>query len=295
MTLLQLILSGVLVGSVYGLIAMGFVIVYRSANVFNMAYGQFAVLGAFIAWTFIGSPSAPKMPFPVAFFLTLLVAVALGLAIERLVFRRMIGRPLFSSFILTLGLLAILNSVILIVWGPETVAFAKAFPSGSINLGGIILAKEYIRAFCVSAVAVAAFAFFFQRTKLGLAIRAAYDNQIAARCLGVSARLNSQIAWVLCALFATIGGILIASVQGVSVFLSELVMVVLAVVFLGGLDSLIGCMVGGLVLAIGVNLAGYYLNPYVPGIGSVFGLIVILLVLLIRPSGLFGTKPVERV
>jgi len=207
----------------------------------------------------------------------------------------MIGRPLFSSFILTLGLLAILNSVILIVWGPETVAFAKAFPSGSINLGGIILAKEYVWAFCVSAVAVAAFAFFFQRTKLGLAIRAAYDNQIAARCLGVSARLNSQIAWALCALFATIGGILIASVQGVSVFLSELVMVVLAVVFLGGLDSLIGCMVGGLVLAIGVNLAGYYLNPYVPGIGSVFGLIVILLVLLIRPSGLFGTKPVERV
>ena len=110
--ILQLLLSGILVGSVYGLIAMGFVIVYRSSRVFNMAYGQFAVLGAFVAWTFIGSPGAPRMPFPLAIFLTLLFAVAFGLAVERFLFRRMIARPIFSSFIMTLGLLAILNGVI---------------------------------------------------------------------------------------------------------------------------------------------------------------------------------------
>jgi len=274
---------------------MGFVIVYRSSRVFNMAYGQFAVLGAFVAWTFIGSPGAPRMPFPLAIFLTLLFAVAFGLAVERLLFRRMIARPIFSSFIMTLGLLAILNGVIMIVWGPQTVAFAKTFPTGVVNLGDIVLAKEYIWTFGIAMVAIAAFVFFFQRTKLGLAIRAAYDNQVAARCLGVSAKLNSQIAWVLCALIATIGGILIASVQGVSILLSELVMVVLAVVLLGGLDSLVGCMFGGLVLAIGMNMANYYLSPYLGGIGSIFGLILILLVLLIRPSGLFGAKPVERV
>lgn len=296
MTILgQLLLSGVLVGGVYGLIAMGFVIVYRSGRVFNMAYGQFAVLGAFIAWTFIGSPPAPRLPFPVAIFLTLLVAIAFGLVIERLLFRRLMGRPLFSSFILTLGLSAILTSLVMIAWGPKTLVFAKTFPSGPINLGDIVLAREYLWTFAIAVVTVAAFVFFFQRTKLGLAIRAAYDNQVAARCLGVSARLNAQIAWVLCVVIATIGGILIASVQGVSLLLSELVMVVLVVVLLGGLDSFVGCLFGGLVLAIGTNLASYYLSPHLPGIEGVFGLILILLILLIRPSGLFGTKPVERV
>jgi len=136
---------------------------------------------------------------------------------------------------------------------------------------------------------------FFWRTRIGLAMRAAYDDQVAARCLGVSAKLNSQIAWVVSALIATTGGILIASVSGVSMLLSELVMVVLAVVLIGGMDSLIGCIVGGLILAIGQNLSSYYVGPHIPGIETIFSMILILLILLIRPSGLFGTQPIERV
>jgi branched-chain amino acid transport system permease protein len=294
-TLLQLIISGILVGGIYGLIGMGFVIVYRSSKVFNMAYGQFAVVGAFMAWTFIGSPEAPRLPFPLAFFLTLLFAVAFGLLIERLLFRRMIGRPLFASFILTLGLLAILNSLVLIIWGPKTYILAQGLPKGPLSLGGISLQKEYVFAFIIAIAVVIAFFIFFKRTRLGLAIRAAYNNQVAARCLGVSARLNSQIAWVLCSLLATMGGILIATVQGVGTQLSDLVMVVLVVVLIGGMDSLVGCIFGGLLLAIGENLASYYLGSLLPGVGSIFGIVVILLILLIRPNGLFGSKPVERV
>lgn len=293
--LLQLILSGVLVGSVYGFVAMGFVITYRSTQVFNMSYGQFAVLGAFIAWTFIGSPEAPRLPLPIALFLTLITAIVFGLAVERLFFRHMIGRPLFATFMLTLGLLAILHSVVMIAWGPKTLALAATLPKGPVSLGNVVLAKEYIWSFCLAVVATLAFAFFSRRTKLGLAMRAAYDNQVAARCLGVSSELNSQIAWAMCAVIATIGGILIAIVSGISLRLSELVMVVLAVVLIGGLDSFIGCICGGLVLAIGANLVGYYLSPHLPGIETIFSMILILLVLLIRPSGLFGTKPIERV
>jgi len=292
---LQLILSGILVGSVYGLIAMGFVITYRSTQVFNMSYGQFAVLGAFIAWTFIGSPEAPRLPLPIALFLTLVVAILLGLVIERLFFRRMIGRPLFATFMLTLGLLAILHSVVMVAWGPKSLALAATLPKGPVNLGDIVLAKEYLWSFCLAMIATLAFALFFRRTKLGLAMRAAYDNQVAARCLGVSAELNSQIAWAMCALIATIGGILIATVSGVSLHLSELVMLVLAVVFIGGLDSLVGCICGGLILAVGTTLTSYYLNPHLPGIATIFSMILMLLVLLIRPSGLFGTKQIERV
>jgi branched-chain amino acid transport system permease protein len=248
-----------------------------------------------MAWTFLGSPTAPRLPFGLAIFLTLLFSVAFGLVVERILFRRMIGRPLFIGFILTLGLLAILNSAVMIIWGPQTYIMSQTFPKGTINIGDIAIQKEYVWTFIIAMVAVVGFFIFFRRTRLGLAIRAAYNNQVAARCLGVSARLNSQIAWVLCSLLATIGGILIATVQGVSTRLSDLVMVVLVVVLVGGMDSLVGCIFGGLMLAIGENLANYYLQDYIPGIGSIFGVIMILLVLLIRPNGLFGSKPVERV
>jgi branched-chain amino acid transport system permease protein len=293
--MLQLVLSGILVGSVYGLIAMGFVITYRNAQVFNIAYGQFAVVGAFIAWTFIGSPSEPRLPLPVALLLTIIAAVVLGLVIERVLFRHMIGRPIFATFMLTLGLLAVLYSVVMIAWGPSTVALSTTIPKGPVHLGDIVLSREYIWSFGLAMVAVVALVLFFRFTRIGLAMRAAYEDQVAARCLGVSVRLNSKVAWVLCTVIATVGGILIASVSGVSMMLSELVMVVLAVVLVGGMDSFVGCIVGGLIVAIGHNLASYYLGPHIPGIESIFGMILILVILLIRPNGLFGTRPIERV
>jgi len=293
--ILQLIIAGILVGGVYGLIAMGFVVVYRSSQVFNMAYGQFATIGAFMAWTFLGSPAAPRLPLPVALLCTLLFAIAFGLAIERLLFRRLIGKPLFIAFALTLGLLAVMDSIIMMAWGPQARAFAQTFPRTPIFLGEIVITQEHLWSFAIAAVIVLAFTIFTRRTKLGLAMRAAQDNQIAARCLGVSARLNSQIAWVTCTILATMGGILIAMTTGVSLGLSSLVLVALSIVLLGGLDSIVGCLVGGLILAIGSNLMAYYADPLVPGISSILGTLLILLILIFRPSGLFGSKPVERV
>jgi branched-chain amino acid transport system permease protein len=207
----------------------------------------------------------------------------------------MIGKPIFATFMLTLGLLAVLHSLVMIVWGPETVALATTIPKGPVNVGDIVLAREYIWSFGLAVIVVLALVLFFRYTRMGLAMRAAYEDQVAARCLGVSAALGAKLAWVLCAVIATVGGILIASVSGVSMMLSELVMLVLAVVLIGGLDSFVGCIVGGLILAIGHNLASYYLGPYLPGVESIFGMILILVVLLIRPSGLFGAKPIERV
>lgn len=293
--LLQLVLSGILVGCVLGLIAMGFVITYRSAHVFNMAYGQFAMVGAYTAWTFLGSPGSPRLPLWLGLSLTMLFAIAFGLFVERAFFRRMIGRPLFAPFMLTLGLLAIINALVMLIWGPATLALAPTFPKGPVSLGDITLPQEYVWSFAVAMAVLIAFVFFFRSTRLGLAIRAAYDNQVAARCLGVSARLNSQIAWVISSLLATVGGILIASVQGVSPLLGELALSVLAVTMLGGLDSLVGCIAGGLVLAVGSNLASYYLNPHIQGFSEVFGVILILIVLLIRPAGLFGSRSIDRV
>jgi len=274
---------------------MGFVITYRSANVFNIAYGQFAVLGAFITWVFIGSPKAQGFPLPVALLLTLVSVVVFGLVVERFLFRHMVGKPLFATFMIALGLLALLHGVIMIIWGPGIRVLATTVPTGPVYLGRIVVAQEFVWSFALAILAALAFLFFFRRTTLGLAMRAAYDNQVAARCLGVSANLNSQIAWVLGALIATVGGVLIATVNGVSIQLSEMVMVVLAVVLIGGLDSLTGCVVGGLVLAIGKNLTCFYLSPYLPGIDGIFSMILILLVLMVKPSGIMGARPIERV
>jgi branched-chain amino acid transport system permease protein len=293
--LLQLLLSGVLVGGVYGLVAMGFVITYRSAGVFNIAYGQFAVIGAYMAWTFIGSPSAPRLPLPLAYGLTIIAAITFGLIVERVLFRHMIGKPIFATFMITLGLLAVLHSIVMLVWGPNTTAIATAIPKGPVNLGGIVLAQEHLWSFALAIILALILILFFRRTRLGLAMRAAYEDQLAARCLGVSAELNSKIAWIMCAVIATIGGILIASVSGISMMLSEMVLLVLAVVLIGGLDSITGCIIGGLILAIGHNLTSYYLEPLLPGIASVFSMILILVILMVRPTGLLGMRPIERV
>jgi branched-chain amino acid transport system permease protein len=295
--LLQLVVSGIMVGSVYSLIGMGFVITYRTTNVFNIAYGQYAVLGAFVAWSFIGSRDEPKFVLPLAVFFIILSMVVFGLLVERLIFRRMIGKPVFVTFMLSLGLLVLLRGLVMFIWdGASLRALSPTIPTGSMIIGNIAVRQELLWSFGLALLLTIAFLVFFKKTKLGLAMRAIYDNQIAARCLGVSARLNSQIAWVLSALIATAGGVLIAiGGAGVSLGLENLVLVVLAVVLIGGLDSLLGTVVGGLILAIGNNLAIYYLASFIPGIGTIFSMIVILLVLLIRPHGLMGTKPIERV
>ncbi|MBI2853519.1 MAG: branched-chain amino acid ABC transporter permease [Chloroflexi bacterium] len=294
-TLIQLIISGALVGGIYGLIAMGFVVAYRNARVFNIAYGQLAVVGAFVAWTFVGSPAAPRLPVPFAVVATLAVAVLLGLVVEWLLFRRMIDRSQFATFVASLGLLGVLQGLVMSVWGTKTLAMAPVFPKGPLHLGGIVLAREYLWAFLVAVLLAFVITLFFRRTRLGLAMRAAYDNQAAARTLGVSVRLSSQVAWSISAVIAAAGGILIATVGGVSMALSELVLVVLAVVLIAGMDSVAGCIAGGLVLAVGQNLVSYYAGAYFTGIESVFSMVLILIVLLVRPSGMFGTKPIERV
>ncbi|MDD5039358.1 MAG: branched-chain amino acid ABC transporter permease, partial [Dehalococcoidales bacterium] len=168
-------------------------------------------------------------------------------------------------------------------------------PTGTVRFSEIIMQQEYLWSFAIAIILTLALTMFFRRTRFGLAMRAAYDNQVVARSLGVSITLNSQIAWALCSVIATAGGILLATVSGISTALSELVMVVLIVVLLAGMDSLIGCLVGGFIVAIGQTLAGYYLGKYLPGIEGIFSFVLIIIILLFRPSGLFGVTPIERV
>lgn len=291
----NLLLSGVLVGGVYGMVALGFVLVYKSSRTINIAYGQFALLGAYMAWTFLGSEANPRLPVGLGLFLTLIFAVVFGLVVERVLFRRLLGHELHVGFMLTLGLMGLLDGLVFVIWGFDSKAMASVFPSGTLHLGSMVFRKEYLTSFIAAMVFLACFGYFFRRTKLGLAMRAAVDNPSAAQSVGVSLALNSQIAWVLCSLVATLGGILLATVFGVSHGLSGMVMIALAICIMGGLDSIGGAIAAGLFLGVASNLASYYGESYISGIGSIVPALLILLTLAIRPFGLLGSRPAERI
>jgi len=291
----NLVLSGILVGGVYGMIALGFVIVYKSSRTINIAYGQFVMLGAYMGWTFVGSETDPRLPVGLGLFLTLVFAVVFGLVVERLLFRRLLGHEMHVGFMLTLGLMGLLNGLALVIWGFDEKGMAPVLPSGTIHLWSMVFHKEYLASFIAAVVFLACFLYFFRRTKLGLAMRAAVDNPPAAQSLGVSIVLNSQIAWVLCSLIATLGGILLATAFGVGPGLSEMVMIVLSISILGGMDSIAGAVVAGLVLGIASNLAAYYGEAHISGISSIVPALLIILTMAIRPFGLLGSRPAERI
>jgi branched-chain amino acid transport system permease protein len=291
----NLVLSGLLIGGVYGMVALGFVVAYKCSRVINIAYGQFAMLGAYVAWTFMGSDISPRLPVGLALFLTFVFAVVFGLVVERVFFRRLLGYELHIGFMLTLGLMGLLDGVTMFTWGFAPQSLVSFLPGGPVHLGSIVLNKQYITSFFVAMVFLGCFLYFFRRTKLGLAMRAAAENQPVAQSLGVSIALNSQVAWVLCSLIATMGGILLATALGVSPGLSGLVMVALAICILGGLDSVGGAIAAGLLLGVASNLASYYGGRLVSGIDTIVPALLIFLTLAIRPFGLFGSRPVERI
>lgn len=298
-TFLTLITSGLLVGGVYGMLAQGFVVTYKCVGIFNIAYGQFAALGAFMAWTFMGSEAAPRLPVPVALLFTLLFAVVFGLVLERVIFRRALRfEPqmlMLLGFVLSLGVMGLLEGFTMFAWGSQPRPYPDFMPKGPLELGSVVLYKEYIVSFLVAMVLLLGFLYLFTRTKLGLGLRATSDNQQVAQSVGVNTKQSAQLAWILATVIGTTSGILLGVVFGVSPGLSMLTLTAMAVVILGGVDSFPGAVIGGLVLGTTTNLVDHYLESYMSGIGGIWGPVLIFTVLMIRPTGLLGTKRVERV
>ena len=298
-TFITLITSGLLVGGVYGMLAQGFVITYKCVGIFNIAYGQFAALGAFMAWTFMGSEAAPRLPVWAALVCTFLFAIAFGLVLERVIFRRALSfEPqmlMLLGFVLSLGLMGLLEGFTMFAWGSQPRPYPDFMPTGPLELGSVVLYKEYIWSCLVAVITLLIFLYLFARTKVGLGLRATSDNQQVAQSVGVNTKQSAQMAWILATIVGTTSGVLLGTVFGVSPGLANLTLVAMAVVILGGVDSFPGAVVGGLILGTSTNLVDHYLESYMSGIGGIWGPICIFLVLMIRPTGLFGARRVERV
>jgi branched-chain amino acid transport system permease protein len=291
---LQLVVNGIVVGSIYALVALGFVVIYKSSSILNFAQGEFLMLGAYVCLTIM---TGARVPFVPAFLLTLGFSVVLGLALERFALRPMIGEPVISVIMLTLGLSSILKAVVQGIWGTDTRPFHEVFPSEPVHLGRFPVSQGYLWSVGAVSLLLLLFALFFKYSRQGVAMRATAFSQQVALSMGISVRRIFALSWSIAAVVSAVGGILLGAVRGsVDGSLAFFGLKVVPVVILGGLDSVLGAIVGGIFIGVLENLSGGYLDPvFGGGVKEVAPFVALVLILMVKPYGLFGKVKIERV
>ncbi len=293
----QLLLAGVVIGSIYALAALGFVLIYKSSRVINFAHGQVIATGAFIAFALTQS----GLNFWLAGLLAMLATFALGMLIERVFLRRMVGEPIISVIMVTIGLASVVDGLLhLTPYGAGNFSFTTpaALSGAGIDLLGTQLSRVQLAGVLAALALLGGFTYFFNRSTMGITMRAVADDQMAAMSVGTSVERVFALAWAFAGLTAAAAGVILGLMSGLTLTgLAGIGLKVFPVVILGGLDSVLGAIVGGILIGVLENLAAGYLDGLVPGGGTrdVFPFIVLLIVLLLRPYGLFGTKEIERV
>ena len=288
-TFIQLTVSGLSNGAILALAALGFVLIYKASGVINFAQGQFLLIGAYVLWAAIVEFG---LHWIVGVMIAIALAVALGITVERLILRPLVGQPIISVIMVTIGLAQVLGALVQIIWGTTPRPFPDFIPSGSVELLGAQVGESRLWAVGLAAVALVAFAVFFRRTRDGVAMRAVADDQQAALVMGISVRRTFALAWALAGVSAVVGGMLVANLVGVSGAVTGFGLLVFPVVILGGLDSVPGAVVGGAVIGLLTSYTGGYVGG---GLQTVIPYIALVLILLVRPYGLFGQVRIERV
>ncbi|MGB1249453.1 MAG: branched-chain amino acid ABC transporter permease [Candidatus Promineifilaceae bacterium] len=289
---LQLTLTGLTNGSIFALVALGFVLIYKASDVINFAQGDFLLVGAYITYGLIVQMG---LPWGVGVLLTMVAAVGLGVIVERLVLRPMIGEPIISVIMVTIGLSSLLRAIVNAIWGTTGRAFPSFLPQTPINIGGAIISADRFIAMGIVAVLLLGFMVFFRYSKEGIAMRATADDQQAALSMGISVKRIFAIAWSIAAIVAAVAGVIVANIVELNgAAIAGIGLRVFPVVILGGLDSIQGAIIGGVIIGLlEAYTAGY--TPSALGLSSVMPFIVLILILMVKPYGLFGEVRIERV
>ena len=292
--MLQLIITGVAVGGVYSLIALGFVLIFKASSVVNFGPGELVLFGAYVAWATILSM---KLPLYVALPLTLVIAIVLGLVIERGVLRPLIGQPIISVIMVTFGVASVIRGFLNMTWGSDTRPFPVLFSQQPFHLGPVPVSPVHLWSFVAVMALLAGFSVFFRFSTTGMAMRATADNQQVALSLGVSVKRIFALSWCIASVVSALGGTILGSVRGgVDFSLADLGLKVFPVVILGGLDSVPGAIIGGVLIGVLENLAGGYLDPIMGGgVKEVAPFVALVIILMLRPYGFFGKREIERV
>jgi len=299
---IEVLVSGLMAGVLYSLVALGFVLIFKASGVFNFAQGAMVLFAALSFVRLIDILKDTFAPILLALVITILIMIVLAIVIERLVLRPLVNQPGISLFMATLGIAYFLDGFGQAIWGSDIYTLDIGIPDESILLfesifeQGVLLQTEDIVAALVAGLLVAALALFFQRTRIGRALRAVADDHQAAQSVGIPLNYIWVIVWTVAGLVALVAGIIWGSKLGVQFSLSLIALKALPVLILGGFESVLGVIVGGLIIGAGEKLAEFYLGPYIGGgIENWFAYVLALFFLLFRPQGLFGEKHIDRV
>ncbi|MBI1727423.1 MAG: branched-chain amino acid ABC transporter permease [Candidatus Rokubacteria bacterium] len=285
--------NGILIGLMYSLIALGFVLVYKATDAINFAQGEFVMIAGFVVAVGLGVYGAPLW---LAVGVGLAAMIGFGFGLERVMLRPLIGRPVVAVIMATIGLSAVLRGVGPLTWGAETRPLVLPIPDEPLVWGPLFIPPIQLLGALVSLLFLAAFGWFFLKSRRGIAMRAVADNQQVAMAVGINVERYFGLAWAMTGIVSALGGIIWGSLLGVDVHLALVGFKVFPVVILGGLDSIPGAIVGGLVVGIVENVAAGYIDPYVGGGTKDFVPYELMIVaLMVRPYGIFGKPIIERV
>ena len=287
------LINGALVGLLYALIAMGFVVIYRASKVFNFAQGELVVFGGFIVWWMVALLGLPLwVGLPLAF----VAAAIFGLLVERVFFSRLAGESVFAMVMVTIGLLILIRGLILVLFGPQVRSFPIIFPLQPVIIGDILIPRSLLVGGVITVIVGFGLSWFFNRTRAGLRMTAVAEDHQVALSMGISVKRSIAFAWVLGAVLSTLGAIIFLSGKSLNFLASDIGLAALPVALLAGFEAIAGVLLAGLIVGIIQGLVTAYLDPIVGGaIGTVFPFIIMLLILFIRPTGMFGWKTIERV
>lgn len=290
---LNYLLNGSLMGLVYAMVGMGFVVIYRASKVFNFAQGELVVLGGFIVWSLAtGLGFSPVVSTVIALCLAALV----GYLIQHIFFTKLVGESTFSMVMVTLALLILIRGVILVVWGPTVRAFPVVFDLKAIIIGDIVIPRSLAYGGLLAVLCAAGLSWFFNRTRRGLALTAVCEDHTVALSLGVSVRAAMTLAWAIGAAISALACVIYLSGKSLNFLASDIGFIALPVVLLAGLESIGGLILAGILVGAFQALAQLYLDPLLGmNVASIVPFLVILFVLFLRPAGLFGWKLIERV
>ncbi len=291
--LLQFVITGITVGMVYALIALGFVLIWKSSGVANLALGQLVLISS---WFTYGMLVQAGLPLWIGFLLVILFALAMGWIIERFVLRPLIAQPILSLITVTLGIAFFIEGAVSFIWPKSVAALPNFFPQETIHIGTAVVSQEYLWAAAISLALFGLLSLFFKYHKMGVAMRATADDQIAVQACGIPVTRIFSWSWMFACTLAAIGGVLMSSIGGITFGLVETGLKSFSVVILGGLDSFLGAIIAGPIIGLAENLGGGYLTPLTwSGIKEVIPFIIIIIVMFLKPYGLFGEVRIERI
>jgi branched-chain amino acid transport system permease protein len=283
---LQLFTTGIMLGSIYALVALGWTLIYKCSGVLNLAMGELTLIGAYVClslYRWLNPHMAINLAFILAILITLIIGAILGLLTEHAFLRKMIGEPVLAVIMVTVGLSFFFKGTIFLIWNPDTQIFTpRIFPLKPIFIGNVVIGQVFVS--------------FFKYTRWGLSMQATADDEMAALSVGVSAKFVYALAWAIAFMAAGVGGTLLGNINGLNYSVGLLGLLVLPAVVLGGLNSVPGAIAGGLIIGVLQNLTGGYLDRFFPGgVKEVAPFAIMVIFLLFRPYGIWGWQRIERV